>query len=232
MFIKLVESNRKTSRSPAGTVASVALHTGLIVVAIAATANAGTNPDRPIVDPTVVYIPQRTPEPSVRHVAKPVRQAVKPERVAPAAPLVAPVIVATEIPAATAMPTVTDPSAATDAANPLAIVGAGVPSGGEITGPLTALEVDKAVRAFRTNRPPSYPERLRAQGVEGEVLARYVVDERGRVDIRTFEVISASTPAFASTVRSALEQARFEPAEAAGKKVAQLVEQRFQFRLN
>lgn len=233
MFIELVESNRKTSRSPAGALASVALHTGLIVVAIAATANARTNHERPIVDPTVVYIPQRTPDASARPVVKAARPAMrKPEEVSAAAPIVAPVTVATEIPAITAVPTVTEVAAVTGAPSSAIPVGTGVSGGGEITGPLTASQVDKEVRALRTNRPPSYPELLRAQGIEGEVLARYVVDEKGRVDTRTLEVMSASTPAFANAVRSALERARFEPAEAAGRKVAQLVEQKFQFRLN
>jgi protein TonB len=92
--------------------------------------------------------------------------------------------------------------------------------------------VDKEVRAYSSNRIPVYPEILRARGVEGEVFARFVVSESGRVDMKSFEVISATSPAFANAVRYALERARFQPAEAGGRKVAQLVEQRFQFRLD
>jgi protein TonB len=97
---------------------------------------------------------------------------------------------------------------------------------------MTQWQVDKEVRALTSNRAPVYPDILRSRGVEGEVFARFVVDESGRVDMKTFEVVSATNPLFANAVRYALERARFQPAEAAGKKVAQLVEQRFQFRLD
>jgi protein TonB len=77
-----------------------------------------------------------------------------------------------------------------------------------------------------------YPDALRSRGVQGEVFARFVVDASGRVDGKSIEIVSASSPAFANAVRYSLERARFQPAEAAGRKVAQLVEQHFQFRLD
>ncbi len=232
MFIELVESNRKAHRSAGGAIASVALHTGLIVFAIAATANARTNHGPVIVDPTVIYVPQRTPDASASPAAKSVKPVVtKAETMPAAAPTIAPIAVTTGIPdIGVALPT-PEPTWTTGAGSPSTPVGT-EESGEGTTGPLTAFEVDKAVRAFRTNRPPTYPDILRAQGIEGEVIARYVVDESGRVDMTTVEVVSATSPAFSDAVRSALQRARFQPAEAAGRKVAQLVEQRFQFRLN
>lgn len=232
MFIKLVESNRKANRSPAGALASVALHTALIIVAVVATANARTSRERPFENPTVIYVPQSTSRTPARTVVKPQRPALKtPPALSAAAPIVAPVAVTTGIPDISPAPQVDEATPGIGTASLSASDAAGA-SGGEPTGPLTASEVDKAVRAFRTNRPPSYPEMLRARGMEGEVLARYVVDEKGRVDMKTFEVVSATNPAFASAVRAALERARYEPAEAGGRRVAQLVEQRFQFRLD
>jgi hypothetical protein len=50
--------------------------------------------------------------------------------------------------------------------------------------------------------------------------------------MKSLEIISASSAPFSNAVRYSLERARFQPAEAAGRKVAQLVEQRFQFRLD
>ena len=233
MFIELVESNRKGKRSLGGTLVSVTLHTALISFAIAATANARTERPKPDVIPGVVYVPQQRSPKSARQ-NKPVQRsqhspAPVPKITAPT--LIAPIAVATGIPEITplATPAVDPGSIGSGVVAATTGPDSGLPSG---DGPLTQFQVDREVRAFPSNRPPTYPDALRARGVQGEVYARFVVDASGRVDAKSIEILSASSPAFANAVRYSLEKARFQPAEAAGKKVAQLVEQRFQFRLD
>ena len=78
---------------------------------------------------------------------------------------------------------------------------------------------------------PRYPDILRSASVEGEVLAQFVVDTTGRVEVATFKVIRKSHDLFEAAVRSALPNMRFLPAEVGGRKVKQLVQQPFVFAL-
>ncbi len=232
MFLELVESSRKSSRSHGGAVASVTVHTALICLAIAATANARTKrTEAPLPRPKITWVTPRPAEPSrgaphVRPTTKPVTNSVSQVE---AAPMVAPVTVSASIPAVSVDP---GPATASEAVGVPASSAEPVPGMGAGTGPRTEFEVDRPVRALLSNRAPIYPDVLRSRGIEGEVFARFIVDENGRVDMKTFEVISASSPAFSAAVSYSLERARFHPAEAAGRRVAQLVEQRFQFRLD
>jgi periplasmic protein TonB len=79
---------------------------------------------------------------------------------------------------------------------------------------------------------PQYPESLRASGEEGEVLAEFVVNENGRVEMSTFKVLNSSNPAFTASVKRALGSMRFRPAKIGGRSVSQVVQQPFQFKLN
>ncbi len=234
MLLELVESNRKPPRSHSGAVASVAIHTAVICLAIVATANARTKRESKVLQlPKITWVTPRQAQPKpaapdVRPVQKPVRNSVIQMQ---AAPMVAPVTVPTSIPAVSVDPgpaTASEPSVG----GPIISSAAPDPGMGSGTGPLTAFEVDRPVHALSSNRAPVYPDVLRSRGIEGEVFARFVVDEKGRVDMKTFEVITASSPAFSAAVRYSIERARFQPAEAAGRRVAQLVEQHFQFRLD
>lgn len=231
MFIELVESNRKGKRSLGGTLSSVALHTILISLAIAATANARTEKPEAEVDPGIIFIPQRheaIPAPRTQP-AQPLKHAASAPWEITSPPIVAPVAVATGIPDIS--PVEAAPIAPTGSNT-----GVGEPNTGSespsITGPYTNFQVDREVRAFASNRPPTYPDALRSRGIEGEVYVRFVVDVSGHVDTKTIEMLTPSSPLFMNAVRYSLERARFQPAEAAGRKVAQLVEQRFQFRLD
>jgi protein TonB len=76
---------------------------------------------------------------------------------------------------------------------------------------------------------PAYPESLRAAGIEGQVIAQFVVDSTGRVELATFQVLDRQHPLFVAAVRSALSRMRYLPAEARGARVAQLVQQSFHF---
>jgi protein TonB len=78
---------------------------------------------------------------------------------------------------------------------------------------------------------PRYPDALRRAGVEGEVVARFVVDSAGCVDPASITILRADDELFARAVRAALGGLRFMPAQAGGRKVAQLVQLPFTFSL-
>jgi protein TonB len=92
--------------------------------------------------------------------------------------------------------------------------------------------VEKPVVPAPGNSPPRYPEMLKSQNVEGEVLAQFVVDTSGRVEMNTFKVLKSSHELFTQSVRQSLQSARYLPAEVGGKHVKQLVQQPFVFGLS
>ncbi len=92
-------------------------------------------------------------------------------------------------------------------------------------------QVDKPVTTAPGSGAPRYPQILRSAGVEGEVLAQFVVDVDGRADAATFKALKASHDLFAEAVHDALPSMRFVPAEVAGKRVKQVVQQPFAFRV-
>jgi TonB family protein len=89
--------------------------------------------------------------------------------------------------------------------------------------------VDREVVPFATNPVPRYPAELRAARIEGEVLARFVVDTTGRVRMESVIVDASPHPKFTDAVVDALRRARFQPAEYRGRKVPQLVSQPYLF---
>jgi protein TonB len=91
--------------------------------------------------------------------------------------------------------------------------------------------VEKAAMPQPGNPAPVYPAALRAAQLEGDVVARFVVDTSGRAEPGSIAFPRVSHPAFAEAVRHALLQSRYVPAEVAGHSVRQLVEQRFLFAL-
>jgi TonB family protein len=96
----------------------------------------------------------------------------------------------------------------------------------------TEIEVDSTVVRSQLSAAPAYPLDLLAKRVEGMALVRYVVDTTGFADTESFTVIRATDPAFARAVREALPYMRFSPAKIGPKKVRQLVEQPFTFKIS
>jgi len=78
---------------------------------------------------------------------------------------------------------------------------------------------------------PVYPLDMLSQGLEGFVQARYIIDTTGRADSASLEVLVASNVAFEASVRAALPGMRFIAAQVQGRKVRQLVQQEFDFRI-
>jgi protein TonB len=92
-------------------------------------------------------------------------------------------------------------------------------------------QVEKQVAPAPGNPVPRYPDMLRSANVEGEVLAQFVVDTTGRVEMSQFKVLKSSHDLFTSAVRQHLAVSRYYPAEIGGRKVKQLVQQPFNFTL-
>jgi TonB family protein len=95
----------------------------------------------------------------------------------------------------------------------------------------TAVDVDSMVTRFPDSAAPSYPPKLLELKIEGGAYVQFVVDTTGFADTLSFRVISATHPEFAESVREALPGMRFSPAILRSKKVRQLVEQPFMFKI-
>lgn len=95
--------------------------------------------------------------------------------------------------------------------------------------PYFEFQVEKPVVPAPGSSSPRYPDILRQAGVEGEVLAQFVVDTTGHAETGSFKVLRSSHDLFAQAVKSALPGMRFIPAEVGGKRVKQLVQQPFTF---
>jgi hypothetical protein len=94
----------------------------------------------------------------------------------------------------------------------------------------TPEQVDVPARSDSLSRPqPVYPEALLFTGVPGQVLAEFVVDTLGHVELDTFGVISSTNPKFTQAVQRALPDWAYAPAMLNGKRVRQLVQQPFSF---
>jgi len=84
---------------------------------------------------------------------------------------------------------------------------------------------------LRESERPKYPAAMKGSGISGEVLAQFVVDETGLVNINTFKPLKSPGPEFSAVVREALLTWRLDPATIGGRKVKQLVQVAFVFRL-
>jgi protein TonB len=104
----------------------------------------------------------------------------------------------------------------------------GEPGTGVLTSPFRADQVEKQVQLV-PGAAPRYPEVLRSSGIEGQVVALFVVDEHGRAEDGSVTFSRSDNRLFEDAVRVALRRMRFIPAEVDGKKVRQLVQMPFVF---
>ena len=90
-------------------------------------------------------------------------------------------------------------------------------------------QVMKPVRLLPDQPHPRYPESMRKSGIQGEVLAQFVVDTLGHADMSTFKVLRSNATEFTNAVRIGLPQMAFMPAELQDRKVRQVVQMPFNF---
>jgi protein TonB len=95
----------------------------------------------------------------------------------------------------------------------------------------TQLEVDSIVARYPGSAAPAYPIEMLKQGVQGSVTTQYIVDTTGFADTTSLHILRTTNPEFSEAVRVALPFMRFFPAKVGTKKVRQLVEQEFSFKI-
>jgi carboxypeptidase family protein/TonB-dependent receptor-like protein len=76
---------------------------------------------------------------------------------------------------------------------------------------------------------PGYPVSLYEAGIGGSVMAEFVVDAGGAVNLDTFSVVFATNPSFTEAVQHALRDAIYVPALRKGYPVMQVVQHEFKF---
>ena len=65
----------------------------------------------------------------------------------------------------------------------------------------------------------AYPESLREAGVTGETMLQFVIDENGRVESGSVEILSSTNDEFAAAARRIVGSMRFSPAKSGGRSV-------------
>ncbi len=259
--MRLLESKKtdKKGKSATGTILSVILHSLIIFLAIFATARAGANKaEKRETKVNFVAVKKEEPPPPKKEAPKPEPPKVKkaptpvvkvnvPKVVAPAPPqgfkvVAPPVTIPTNLPTIDLSKAITNENdfsgkgVAGGSAN--GVKGGtgkegdtGKEAGAEHTGPYMEFQVEKAVEKIGGDAP-EYPSSLRESGVEGKVLAQFVVGENGRYQGGSLKILDSSNPAFTAAVKDALPRMKFSAAQIGGKKVSQLVQMPFQFHLN
>lgn len=257
--MRLLESKHEHKmRSPGGTIFSIALHVTILFLAIFATARAGVRKAEKPSESKVSFVAVKKEEPPPpkkeppKEAPKPKAPAPKislpklPKEVAPAPPkgfkvVVPPVNIPTNLPTIDLSKAVTnenDFSGKGVAGGSANGVKGGTGKDGDLGklggvadhGPYMEFQVEKPVEKIG-GEAPEYPALLKESGVEGQVLAQFVVNESGRYEGGTLKILSSSNPAFTAAVNDALPRMRFSAAQIGGKKVQQLVQMPFQFHL-
>jgi protein TonB len=259
--MRLLESKPdKKKRSVGGTIFSIVLHSVILFLAIFATARAGVRKSEKTTAEKLNFVtvkkevppPPKKEPPPPKEAPKPKTPKVvnlpkAPEVVAPAPPkgfkvLPPPVNIPTNLPTIDLSKAITNENdfsgkgIAGGSAN-------GVKGGtgkegdtGKIAGavedhgPYMEFQVEKAVEKIGGDAP-EYPQSLRESGVEGSVLAQFVVNESGRYEPGTLKILNSSNSAFTAAVKDALPRMKFSAAQIGGRKVQQLVQMPFQFHL-
>ena len=95
-----------------------------------------------------------------------------------------------------------------------------------------AREVDTPVSVLSSQPAPLYPPALRAAGIEGRVIAQFIVDSKGKAVLESIRIVSSTNDLFSESVTKAIRQMRFTPARIGNTAVSQVVQQLFVFRLD
>lgn len=69
----------------------------------------------------------------------------------------------------------------------------------------------------------SYPPALQKAGVTGTVQVQFVVDQTGKVDPSTVQVVSSTVPALADAAKGVVPEIKFRPGQLNGQPVKSVV---------
>ena len=252
----------KKGRSAGGTIFSIILHSLIIFLAVFATARAGTRKAESretkvnfvAVKKTEPPPPKKEPPPPPKHETPkpkaPTPKVVNVPQLPKDVPLAPPKgfkVLPPPVNVPTNLPTIDLSKAIT---NENDFSGKGVAGGsssgvkggtgkegdtgkdaGVSHGPYMEFQVEKPVEKIGGDAP-EYPAMLKDAGVEGTVLAQFVVNESGRYESGTLKILNSTNSAFTAAVKDALPRMRFSAAQIGGKKVQQLVQMPFQFHIS
>jgi len=226
MFNNLIESKRKTQRKLSTVIASGIAHVVLIGLTVYAGAQAAQQDEKPK-EEKVDFVEVKKDEVKPKEEPPPLVAVPPPPKGFQV--LTAPVEIPDVLP---------DIDLTRSVTNEADFTGKGVQGGFAKGAPKVEARDDQTYFEFQVEKPvmqapgsgqPRYPDILRQAGVEGEVLATFVVDTTGRADASSFKVLRTTHDLFATAVKQALPSMRFIPAEVGGKRVKQLVQQPFTF---
>ncbi|MBL0891356.1 MAG: energy transducer TonB [Gemmatimonadaceae bacterium] len=238
MFNNLIESQAKKQKRAGGSFMSIVVHTAVVAALIVVTKGAGAVIEEEKVEKVdFVEVKKDEPKPPEPEKAPPPPDAVA----APPPPkgfqvLSAPIEIPNVIPEIDLSKKVTDEAdfSGKGVAGGIAkgVEGGKGPVIQNADQPYFDFQVEKPVVMAPGSQGPAYPDMLRTAGIEGTVLAQFVVDTTGRAEMATFKALKSDNDLFTNAVKNALQRMRFLPAEVGGRKVKQLVQQPFQFSLN
>ena len=228
MLETLLESKSKREWSAGGAIVSVTAHTALIAAALYATAQARVQPAQFAETVRPVYFPH---DPLPVQSASPTmsrQRAFEGHRLVFVAP-----DVDIKVPPVDISDVVSKPGDFSPGTTRSSGSNGGEESAQSSSGaPFRADQVEKQVGVIPGSAAPRYPEVLRSSGVEGRVVAEFVVDELGRAEEGSVRFVRSDNQLFEDAVRVALRRMRFIPAEVGGVKVRQLVQMPFVFTLS
>ena len=223
MFDHLIESRRGSDKKRSFGVGMISLtiQTSLIAVAVYATLGAAQADTGPVVDTTMVYLNQ--PQQQQQEQPKIVQLDVQLKGFQT---VVAPTNIPTDIP----------PINLQEKFDPRDYSGTGV-EGGIGTG-LVPSSDQVFAEAVVEEKPDllsgpqaEYPQLLRTAGIEGTVIAQFVIDTMGRAEPGSIKILRSPNPGFDQPVRNALLRSLFRPARVHGRAVRVLVQQPYNFTL-
>ena len=229
MFGVLIESKAGRQRRRGGALMSLLVHGALIAAAIVATTHATVAKATEAPVPDIIY-KVKTPPPTP---PTPTRADDRVKIYVPDGGLV----VIPPIEPLKGIPPITTGPAINDASN-LFIVSGSITHDSTLAGRSSSVADPSAIfeenqvektAALRSSVRPIYPEVLRAAGVGGRVVVRFIVDTMGLVEHESVVVREASHARFENAVRDVLPRMRFTPALLNGKPVRMLVEMPFEF---
>jgi TonB family protein len=129
------------------------------------------------------------------------------------------------------------------ALNPRDFSGVGVEGGvadgvvggtGVVTGTDAIYEATTVLEGFQPavllHQPaPTYPAALYSAGLSGKVMVEFVIDTTGQVETVSLQLLESTHPGFENAARTAVLEAKFQPANLGPHPVRQLTRQRVRF---
>jgi len=223
MLERLLESRAHRSRSLRGAAASVTAHVAVVVIAIHATAQSKPRPATPT---RLVLLPYVSASPKMDPVVQGGRRH---SGNAPMPRLPGPISFNPKIPPIDFSPSAVNPTDFLGGGIRASSVSGTAAESSDVSGTFRADQVEHQVSILPGAPLPTYPEALRNAGIEGRVVAQFVVGAQGTVQADSVRFIQSDNVLFEQSVLSVLKRMRFAPAEIGGRKVRQLVQMPFVF---